>query len=137
MSEFGIFVKSFIVYKRRALIIQRSNYSGRGDGEWDIPGGGLQFGESPLECLLREVKEEVGLTVCVDRMLYAMSFVSSPTRQNIGLFYLSYTDSDNVILSHEHSHFLWATKKQIAELVSKTVLEDYDRNSVFEILDID
>ena len=137
MSEFGIFVKSFIVHKRRTLIIRRSNYIGHGNGEWDIPGGGLQFGESPLECLEREIKEEVGLTACLDRLLYTTSVVSSPTRQTIGLFYLSYADSDNVILSHEHSQFLWATMKQITELMSKSALEDYERNSVFEILDID
>ena len=73
MSEFGIFVKSFIVHKRRTLIIQRSNYSGRGNGEWDIPGGALQFGEGPFVCLEREIKEAVGLTVCLDRLLYTVS----------------------------------------------------------------
>ena len=136
MGEFGIFVKSFVVYKRKVLTIQRSNYNGFGNGEWDIPGGGLQFGESPLECLEREIREEAGLTVCIDRLLYALSVIN-PTRQNVGLFYLGYSDSDNVTLSHEHSHYLWATKKELVELMSKSVFEDYVKNSVFEILDID
>src|SRR5687768_17367414 len=32
-------------------------------GAWELPGGGLDFGETPAEALTREVKEEMGLTV--------------------------------------------------------------------------
>jgi len=32
-------------------------------GVWDLPGGGLDFGENPTEALKREVQEEIGLEV--------------------------------------------------------------------------
>ena len=35
-------------------------------GQWTLPGGGLQFGETPEAGALREVKEESGLTVELD-----------------------------------------------------------------------
>ncbi len=33
------------------------------NGWWELPGGGLDWGEKPEDCLIRELKEEMGLTV--------------------------------------------------------------------------
>lgn len=33
------------------------------DGRWDLPGGGLKWGESTVECIKREIMEEMGIDV--------------------------------------------------------------------------
>jgi ADP-ribose pyrophosphatase YjhB (NUDIX family) len=47
--------------KKRVLLCHRRDYD-----LWNLPGGGLEAGEAPWECVVREVKEEVGLDVKID-----------------------------------------------------------------------
>ena len=42
-------------------------------GWWLIPGGGLEAGETPEECCIREVEEETGLIVRPLRQFLTMS----------------------------------------------------------------
>lgn len=42
---------------KKYLLVQEDN------GSWELPGGGLDFGENPRECLAREIFEEMGLHV--------------------------------------------------------------------------
>lgn len=43
-------------------------------GYWDLPGGGREGRESPLECALRECREELGLCVPKDSILWSRAF---------------------------------------------------------------
>lgn len=47
----------------RILITRRSD-----DGEWDLPGGAIEPGETPSEGVRREVREETGLDVRILRV---------------------------------------------------------------------
>lgn len=48
----------------RVLLQQRTD-----NGRWGLPGGAMEFGESILEALHREVQEETGLTIEVVRLV--------------------------------------------------------------------
>ncbi len=47
--------------------LSRSAHQGR----WTLPGGGLDFGERPVDAVVREVHEETGLSVRVEELLDA------------------------------------------------------------------
>lgn len=48
----------------RVLLQQRTD-----NGRWGLPGGAIEFGESIVEALHREVMEETGLTVEIGRLI--------------------------------------------------------------------
>lgn len=48
----------------RLLLVRR-----RDDGSWCCPGGHIDFGETLLEALHREVEEEAGVRIEVDRLV--------------------------------------------------------------------
>ena len=50
------------------LLIQHREHAG-GRSYWLLPGGGREDGETEEQCVLREMKEETGLDVKVERLL--------------------------------------------------------------------
>jgi 8-oxo-dGTP diphosphatase len=57
-SFYRVSVKALVLDKEKRFLLVREK-----DGRWDFPGGGLDFGETPKECLTREIEEEMGLDV--------------------------------------------------------------------------
>ena len=58
--------------QQRILITQRPLHATHG-GLWEFPGGKLEENEVPLDALIREIKEEVGLNVLQAEFLGALS----------------------------------------------------------------
>ena len=74
-------VKGVILDRGRAVLLRNER------GEWELPGGRLEAGESPEECVAREVLEELGLTVEVGPLLDAWVYEPLPERRVLVLAY--------------------------------------------------
>lgn len=51
------------------LSLRRAPGVGGLDGKWELPGGKIEFGETPEEAVVREIQEEVGIRVIPLRLL--------------------------------------------------------------------
>ena len=60
-------VGAVAVHDGALLMVRRGR--GPGAGEWSVPGGHVEMGETLHEAIVREVAEETGLEVVVDRYL--------------------------------------------------------------------
>ena len=61
---YRVSVKALYVQDGKILLAKDcSNPEVGREWEWELPGGGLDFGEAPTNGLVREIKEEMGLTV--------------------------------------------------------------------------
>lgn len=70
MSDF-IGVKIALINNDKLLMIQRDDKPGlRYAGLWDFPGGGREYDETPEECVIREVDEELGIKVSLEQITY-------------------------------------------------------------------
>lgn len=71
-----------IVASGRQVLISRRRADVRLGGYWEFPGGKMHLGETPHNCVVRELLEEVGLTVRVLRSFPAIeySYSTGPVR---------------------------------------------------------
>jgi ADP-ribose pyrophosphatase YjhB (NUDIX family) len=51
------------------VLLTRNSVHGPHPGQWSLPGGGIDFGESPRDAVVREVREETGLACRVGELL--------------------------------------------------------------------
>lgn len=65
----------------RVLLIQRGHEPGL--GLWTIPGGRVELGESLAEACVRELREETGLEVRVDRHLLTLDRIGRDERGEV------------------------------------------------------
>jgi 8-oxo-dGTP diphosphatase len=65
---------------------------------WNLPGGGLEPGELPNECVVREVREETGLEVRVDRLV---GVYAKPGRNELVFAFVCQVVGGTLILTAE------------------------------------
>ncbi|WP_299151657.1 NUDIX hydrolase [uncultured Tateyamaria sp.] len=62
----------------KLVSLQRDNTPGLlWAGYWDLPGGGIEPGETPLACVLRETDEELTLSIAANQILWGRSYGTS------------------------------------------------------------
>ena len=133
-NKIVVVVKGIIIHDNKVLIIQRSADDEIGANIWECVGGKIDFGEDLEDALIREVKEEVNLTITVDKLLYAVTLKTNEHRQVVILTYSCTAHDNMVMLSGEHKNYLWANKEQMMSLLSKPIVDDLNRNSVWKYI---
>lgn len=128
--ETHVVVKGVIILDDKILIVKRSDEDEIGAGTWEFPGGKIEYEEEIEPALIREVKEEVELDVTVENILYATSFFTKTTRKVILLTYLCHTFSNKIILSGEHSDYMWATREELQQYLPPHIMADLKKTDV-------
>jgi 8-oxo-dGTP diphosphatase len=146
MRHFNVRVYGILIHENKVLV---SDEYIKGKHITKFPGGGLEFGEGTIDCIIREFKEELNLKIEVIKHFYTTDFfVSSAFNTNsqvISIYYLVKASEDfNFRVSEKvfdfekkegaqsfrwipvnelkESNFTFVIDKKIAELLNEPTL---------------
>ena len=83
--------------------------------KWIGVGGKFEEGETPEECLLREVKEETGFTLNSYRFRGIVSFISDEC-ENEYMHLFTATEYDGEMIECDEGELVWIPKSDISNL---------------------
>jgi 8-oxo-dGTP diphosphatase len=115
-DQFWVGVHGVIAESGRLLVLKRAPEMRYCPGIWDLPGGHLAAHEALEECLVREVLEETGLSVEIERLL-GVHKTSGPYVQALFACRRAGGNGREVRLrEHEHVDSRWVTPAELSNL---------------------
>jgi 8-oxo-dGTP diphosphatase len=106
---------AFLERGGRYLVLERAQEPYR--GLWDLPGGFIEAGESPVEAVKREISEETGLRVGVPTILGAYrSRYGNGGKWTVDVAFYCPDPEGDLRLSDESSGSAWVTLEDMPTL---------------------
>jgi mutator protein MutT len=95
------------------LLLRRSSKVNK-PGLWNFPGGNVDDGEEPIDAVVREAREEIGVSLSKVRSL---GIKTNPINGKVSSFFSAKLSNTNKIkINSESSSFGWFTKKKALQL---------------------
>ncbi|WP_155371684.1 NUDIX domain-containing protein [Catellatospora vulcania] len=95
---------ALVVDQRGWVLMQRRADS----GNWSLPGGIMEIGETMQQCVVREVKEETGLDIEITGLLgiytdpqHVIAYADGEVRQEFNITYRARVTGGAITVSHE------------------------------------
>jgi len=106
-------------YQGKVLFLLRNANKPQGSS-WCIPGGRLELGETPLQALVREMKEETGIVLKEESAIYCRSVcVRFPSREFVlHLFRFPFKEAPPSLhlALEENIDYRWVRHEEVAQL---------------------
>ena len=106
-------VSCAVIEKHGKILIARRKSGDQMAGKWEFPGGTIEPGETPEQCLKRELLEELGVEIGID------GFICSSTwkydHATIQLLAFKATLLSGELILHDHAEISWVTPQELAD----------------------
>ncbi len=104
-------------------------------GVWELPGGGTEFGETPIGGLQREIQEECGVSITVGKPVSVHDYYIERNDEKVQRVEIIYVcelvdNNSSVVLSDEHDKFGWYSPDSFEDLE----MTSYMKRIVEEVL---
>ncbi|MEO1427646.1 MAG: NUDIX hydrolase [Cyanobacteria bacterium J06633_8] len=128
--DFPVSIKGVLIIDGKALLLKNER------DEWDLPGGRIELGETPENCLIREFQEETSVNVKIEEIIDSYLFEVIPGKhvfivtygcklignflpkisyehQEIGLHSINHLENINIPVGYAQSIFNWTKIRKI------------------------
>jgi 8-oxo-dGTP pyrophosphatase MutT (NUDIX family) len=111
-SAYPVSIKGVVVIDGKVLLLKNER------AEWEPPGGRIELGETPEQCVAREIAEETNLTVTTGPILDSwMYYIAVADKHVLIVTYGCYPIGDAVpVVSHEHKEIGLFAPEDVPEL---------------------
>ena len=118
-------VSSAIIIKEGKIFITQRGY-GEFKDTWEFPGGKLEKGESPEDCIVREIKEELDADIKIIKYLNTIEYTYPTFHLIMHNFICKLKSCHMSLLEHEAAKFVDVNELDSIDFLpaDKLVLED-------------
>lgn len=100
---------------KKILIVQRGSGQS-GAGFWEFPGGKVELGESPEQALIREIDEELGISIRVGELIDEMQYTYPSKTIRLRVYWASTSENHIELREHEALKWCWPHEVNAMEL---------------------
>jgi len=109
-------IAGFLPHNGKVLIVKRSKHEEMYSGFYELPGGGIDFKESPAKALKREFKEETNLDVEIENPIRVFDYMSDDQKIHyVEIIFMTRLigSAKEIKLSKEHDDYKWIALDEI------------------------
>jgi len=110
--QFKLYVRALITNGQgNVLLAQKQPDQKIAAGKWLLPGGTVEFGETPIDALKRELKEETNFSVKDQKLLGTETMIVGGVHW-LGLYYRAFGDTESVknLEPDKHAKIEWCPR---------------------------
>ncbi|MEW6378304.1 MAG: 8-oxo-dGTP diphosphatase MutT [bacterium] len=100
-------VTAAVIEKGGKLLIARRRKGDHLENKWEFPGGKLERGETPEQCLRRELFEEFGIETRIGDFICSSRFVYSHISIELLAYRAEHLSGEFTVHEHEEIRWVW------------------------------
>lgn len=132
-----ISVAAALIERDGMYLIGRRRDDGTLGGYWEFPGGKIESGESPEQCVVRECREELGIEIISCGLFYETEYTYETENFSVHLYFYKARLSEEIPQTKVHTCLVWVTPQQFSEYsfcpansgVLKKITQEYNKGN--------